>query len=316
LSWDETDLQRVLTHAVPRYVEFLSERAHEALRFECITRANSNQNPDDPNAVGVDMLSILAADKLLAMELKKCLFDDEGKNPQIGKFAEGQLSLLERMVTHPSVSAYVVYNTLPEFECAHLPHGPQRIVAQLSAMTALPPKMFKYKQETLHSLFAGHESVGATVLDVMTNALLQRVPNIEMPFVQWLEFFQTSIGSMNNAVLWFISDGYVRGLTLAELRAALPQLLQVQSSSEGVVLIKAYRLRQHYRRHRSGDAQAIQTAEVTYNLAQQAYLASVRQHAIDLAKIQRSSGYEKFAEDEADEQPPLQLGYEEPYEGP
>jgi hypothetical protein len=111
-------------------------------------------------------------------------------------------------------------------------------------------------------------------------------------------------------------DGYVRGLTLAELRAALPQLLQVQSSSEGVVLIKAYRLRQHYRRHRSGDAQAIQTAEVTYNLAQQAYLASVRQHAIDLAKIQHSLGHGELGNDGPDDESPLQLEYEEPYEGP
>lgn len=311
MAWDEQDLQRVLTDAVNRYVEVLSERAPEPLRYECITRSSGNQSPFDPKSVGVDVLSILAADRLVAVELKKCQFDEQGLRPSIGQFKEGQLELLERLTKQPSVSAFVVFNTLPKFEYSELPRGPQRTVVELSSMAALPPRVFNQKSEILNSFFAGHGAVGSTALDAFTKALVQQPLNAGTPFAKWLEVFQTSIGSMNNCILWFISDGYVHGLTFNELQIALPHLQQLMLLPEGITLIKAHRMLQHLRRHKSKEIIAIEKAIDIFERAQQECLAAVRQHAKDLAFAQQWVTHNALEEPEDEPEPPM-LGYDGP----
>lgn len=312
MAWDEQDIQRVLTDAVNRYVELLSERAPEPLRYECITRSSGNQSPFDPNSVGIDVLSILAADRLLAIELKKCKFDDQGQRPKIGVFKDGQLELLERLTKQPSVSAYVVFNTLPKFEFPELPRGPQRTALELSSMAALPPRIFNQSPEILNGYFAGKGAVGATALDAFTKALVQRPLNKGTPFAQWLEVFQMSVGSINNCILWFISDGYVHELTFDQLQIALPHLQQLLLLPKGKSLIEAHRLLQYLRRHKSTDVTAIAEAEQIFKKAQQECLAAIRQHAIDLAVAQQFAIPHDVNEEPEDEPEPPMLGYDGP----
>lgn len=116
---------------------------------------------------------------------------------------------------------------------------------------------------------------------------------------------------MNNCILWFISDGYVHGLTFNELQIALPHLQQLVLLPEGITLTKVHRLLQHLRRHKSKEITAIEKEVDIFARAQQECLAAIRQHAKELAFAQQWVTHNALEEPEDEPEPPI-LGYDGP----
>lgn len=269
----ELDVQTCLTTAIPRYVEHLGELTGKFINFKTKTPPNSEQPTDLPRGVGVDVLAILDARKALALEAKKV----EHQKARLNKVDAEQVEFLERLEKNARFESYIVFDRLPNLHFDGVENYLARRIAQLNSIVAIRPAFIANAIENIGD-FIGPKANGLTMLDVITRAAFEQ-PNLDPNAPQLLKLLADNLPAMNNCILWFFGDDYVRGLTLDQARAALSELLQT-NSVEGKMLRDAYDNLQLLKKSKA-KAGALKDAKDAYDLAADAYLSTVRSNVVD-----------------------------------
>lgn len=233
MSIQEIEVQRVMTGAVDRYIELLSKDG--LIKYKCTTRANRSQSTYDPEHLGVDVLGILDAKKILAFELKKTT---HGSTPSLPAVDKNQLDFLIEIQKASTIESYVVFDTIEDFEgTSHT--GSLRAIGQLASLAAIPPNWASEKK--IIKTFACQQSPASTVLDVFSRSLARNTADTDGAADLLLELMQKKVYHINNCFLWFIANESVLGLTQDEVQSIVNQLLDIKSLPEGMALVLAWR---------------------------------------------------------------------------
>jgi hypothetical protein len=283
MSWEENDVQRVLTGAIPIWLSILAEQAEEGtVSYRCRTRSSRNQNPKDPEALGVDVLALLGAKHVLAFEIKKNKKGDNDELPFLENLTDDQVEFLHRLRNTPYVSSYVLFDMHDSFDCHHVVQLKLQAIAQLSALAVAVPVVARKIQKDIR-FFCHPTYGGSSALDAISKAFTQRNVREGTATPLILELMLEELPHTNNCVLWFLSDGFATELTLDELRQSVHSLMAIKKSELGVRLIRAYKAL----RAASGTKGFSKTSEYAlaksaYFAAEGAFLIAAKEQALDL----------------------------------
>lgn len=270
----ELDVQTCLTAAIPRCAELFGKWINKFIEYQTKTPPNSEQPTDLPRGVGIDVIGILAARKVLALEAKKV----DHKTQKLGKVESAQVEFLKRLEQHALFECYLVFDKVPDLRFDDLPSWEARRTAQLNAIAAVHPASAGSATKNIADLI-GAKASGLTMLDVITRIVFE-TPDTDPSVFGLCEVLAKNLTAMNNCVLWFFGDGYVLDLTLDQVKKAMDELVKIDSTNHGRALVAAHETLRRLRRDKAKvGAGAIQKAKDDYGTAVQGYLTAVRHNA-------------------------------------
>lgn len=276
----ELDVQTCLTTAIPRYAEHLGDLVGEFIDYKNKTPPNSEQPTDLPRGVGVDVLAVIGARRVLALEAKKV---DHNKR-RLGKVEKNQVEFLNRLEKSAMFESYIVFDRLPDLHFDAVKSHPARRLAQLNAIAAVRPDLIEEAEERIGD-FIGPKANGLTMLDVITRVVFEQPEAPPPDMVALYELLAENISGINNCTLWFFGDGFVINLTVDQARAALAEFAQMMNSAELARLVTEYEnLRSARKTGSDASTTAIQEAQESYRLAQQTYLLAVQSRVSAIPK--------------------------------
>lgn len=241
MPWDENDVQRVLTGAIPVWLSILAEQAGEgATKYRCRTGSSRNQNPNNPEGLGVDVLALLGAKHILAFEIKKTKTRDSDRHQFLENLTDDQVAFLNRMRNSKHISSYVLFDMHDDFDYHQVASVKLQAIAQLSALAVAGPTIAKTAQKDVR-FFCRPILGGSSALDAITTAFTKFHSREGVAIPLMLELLLERLPHANNCVLWFLSDGFATELTLDELRRSVHSLMAIKQSELGADLIVAYK---------------------------------------------------------------------------
>jgi hypothetical protein len=266
----EQDVQTILTMAIPLSVAHLGDMVNRFVDYATKTPPPSEQPTDKPRGIGLDVLTLLDARRVLALEAKKVAH----KTGSLGKVEDAQIKFLQLLEEHAMFDSYFVFDRLPNLRFLHLKSHPARALAQLGGIAAVRPSSVEDAiKET--KKFIGQKASGLTMLDVITRIVFEE-PEVDPSVSGLFEVIEKNFAELNNCVLWFIVEGHVEELTLEQVRNAVMECIAVGGQS-GKNLLNAHNTLRSLRNKRTNaDSEAVHQAELNYGAAKTAYLAAVR----------------------------------------
>ncbi|WP_426112649.1 hypothetical protein [Massilia sp. PWRC2] len=266
----EQDVQTILTAAIPGCATHLGNLVNRFVDHASKTPPASEQPTDKPRGLGLDVLAILDARRVLALEVKKVTHHV----PRLGKVEDAQIAFLQRLEQHALFDSYMVFDRLPDLRFLALQSHVARNLAQLGGIAAVRPDSASIAIKGIGQ-FIGQQASGLTMLDVITRIVFE-APEVDPSIQGLVDVLVQHVPEINNCILWFFGDGYVEKLTLAEVRQALDDLAKVDQAT-GTTLIAAHEALRRLRNTKpAASSKAIQDAQNNYNKARTAYLDAVR----------------------------------------
>jgi hypothetical protein len=220
----EQDVQTCLTYAIPRYAEHLGDLTKKFVEYVAKTPPNSEQPTDLPRGLGVDVLAILGARRVLALEVKKV----DHETQRLGKVEDAQVAFLQRLEKNALFESYIVFDRLPDLRFKAVESYPARSLAQLNAIAAVRPNVIDSAKKDIAKLI-GPKANGLTMLDVITRVMCE-LPESDPDIANLFALLTKNLSAMNNCILWFFGDGYVADLSLEQAQAALVELIQLKGT--------------------------------------------------------------------------------------
>lgn len=270
----EQDVQTILTAAIPGCAEHLGGLINRFVDHATKTPPSSEQPTDKPRGIGIDVLAILDARRVLALEVKKVTHH----LPRLGKVEDAQIQFLHLLEKHAMFDSYLVFDRVPDLRFLGLRSHVARYLAQLGGIAAVRPDSAKDAMTGIGN-FIGQKACGLTMLDVITRIVFE-APEVDPSISGLIDVLLGRVPEINNCVLWFFGEGYVKELTVAEVRKAFGDLAKVDQSKGGSLILAHEALRTLRNANPKPNVQALQQAQSNYDTARRAYLDAVRARAV------------------------------------
>ena len=270
----EQDVQTSLTAAIPLTAAFFGNMLGRKIKHAAKTPPSSEQPTEKPRGIGLDVLTLLDARRVLALEAKKV----DHEKGRLAKVEDVQIKFLQQLEKQAMVDSYFVFDRVPDFRFLHLDDNFAPALATLGAIAAVPPDSIEVAIEETKK-FIGQKASGLTMLDVVTRIIFEP-PEVDPNIVGLMSVIAEIISNLNNCVLWFFTDGYVEELTIDQVRKAFLDCTTV-GGKKGKDLLRTHAILRSIRTKRQRDVKAEQQANSDYEAAKIAYLAAVHAAAVD-----------------------------------
>ncbi|MYN16796.1 hypothetical protein GTP81_08530 [Rugamonas sp. FT107W] len=219
----EPDLQSYLTEAIPGYLQILGDFGTGFHPFCRRTPPSGEQPTELPRGLGLDVLSIVDAKRILALELKKT--DHETRT--LGDFQPGQKAFLKYVDKLPFCNAYLVFDRMPSLNMYDVRGLRAQQVARLNRMAAVPPQLVDAVEASPAS-YIGPGAIGSTMLDVVTRIVFDLQQGTADAYAL-MDYLGEHVDEINNCFFWFFGEDYALGLTLDELKRSFAHLAEQSS---------------------------------------------------------------------------------------
>ncbi|WP_444843690.1 hypothetical protein [Duganella caerulea] len=263
----EPDIQSYLTEAIPGYLQILGDFGTGFHPFCRRTPPNGEQPTQLPRGLGLDVLSIIDAKRILALELKKT--DHETRT--LGDFQPGQKAFLKYVDQLAFCNAYLVFDRMPSLNLYSVKGLRAQQVARLNRMAAVPPQLVDAVEASPAS-YIGLGAIGSTMLDVVTRIVFD-LPQGEADAYALMDYLGEHVDEINNCFFWFFGEDYALGLTLEEFKRSFAHLADVRASATGEGLRTAFEALRSVRNKKDSTAQELTDAETAYLTARDDHLA-------------------------------------------
>lgn len=270
MSAHELDIQGYLTGAITGHLQTLSEMVGAYHSFFRQTPPNSEQPTELPRGIGFDVLAIIDAKKILAIELKKT---DHVKK-KFGEFVPGQKEFLAYVDQLDHCVGCLAFDRVPSLNFHEVKNYRAQHLARLNALTVVRPRMFADAEKN-PNLYIGERALGSTMLDVLTRIIFD-LPDGDPDIQELMTYFGENVEDINNCILWFIGDGYARELTVAEVKRAFDYFRDVNATPTGKAFRKAYERLSSVRKRPNAKAAQVVVEQEAYQRERKSYLEEAR----------------------------------------